>query len=116
MGLMNFAPTRNFVEKRLPNPGEGPDEASRNRGFFEMFLHASHPNDSSKDLRAKVTGDRDPGYGSTSKMLAESAICLATDEKKSEGGIWTPASILGSQLINRLVKNAGLTFELVPID
>ena len=116
MGLMNFALTRNIVEKRLPKPGEGPDEKARNDGFFEMFIHASHPHDSMKDLRAKVTGDRDPGYGSTSKMLAESAICLALDEKKSEGGIWTPSSALGSQLIDRLIKNAGLTFELVPID
>ena len=116
IGLVSFAPTRNLVEKRLPKPGEGPDEAARIRGFFEMFIHASHPDHAEKDLRVKVTGDRDPGYGSTSKMLAESAICLALDEKLSAGGIWTPSSALGSLLIDRLIKNAGLSFELVPID
>ena len=116
IGLVSFAPTRNLVEKRLPKPGEGPDEAARIRGFFEMFIHTSHPDDAEKDLRVKVTGDRDPGYGSTSKMLAESAICLALDEKLSAGGIWTPSSALGSLLIDRLIKNAGLSFELVPID
>ena len=116
IGLVSFAPTRNLVEKRLPKPGEGPDEAARIRGFFEMFIHASHPDHAEKDLRVKVTGDRDPGYGSTSKMLAESAICLALDEKLSAGGIWTPSSALGSLLIDRLIKNAGLSFELAPID
>ena len=116
MGLVSLAPTRNFVEKRLPKPGEGPDAAARERGFFEMFLHAFHPSDKKKDLRVKVTGDRDPGYGSTSKMLAESAICLALDEKQSEGGIWTPSSAFGFLLIDRLIKNAGLNFELTPTD
>ncbi len=116
IGLVSFAPTRALVEKRLPKPGEGPDEATRINGFFEMFIHASHPNDPGRDVRAKITGDRDPGYGSTSKMLAESAICLALDERKTGGGIWTPSSALGSQLIDRLIEKAGLTFDLISVD
>ena len=62
---------------------------------------------------AKVTGDMDPGYGSTSKMLAESAVCLAQDPLTCGGGIWTPSSAMGEQLIARLEENAGLTFSIV---
>ena len=61
---------------------------------------------------AVVTGDRDPGYGATSKMLAESAVCLAKDELDQDGGVWTPAAAMASKLIERLRSNAGLTFEV----
>ncbi len=64
-------------------------------------------------LRARVVGDRDPGYGSTSKMLSESALCLALDNLDIGGGFWTPASAMGQTLMDRLTANAGLTFELV---
>ena len=59
----------------------------------------------------KVTGDKDPGYGSTSKMLAESAICLAKDELQEGGGVLTPAVAMGDALLTRLRENAGLTFS-----
>ena len=61
---------------------------------------------------AGVTGDKDPGYGSTSKMLAESAICLVHDETGTAGGIWTPAPAMGGHLVKRLKEKAGLTFEV----
>ena len=63
----------------------------------------------------KVTGDRDPGYGSTGKMLGEAAVCLARDVDKSKigGGFWTPATAMGDALIERLVAHAGLTFEVL---
>ena len=64
---------------------------------------------------AKVTGDMDPGYGSTSKMLAEAAVCLAKDELSCGGGFWTPASAMGGTLIARLAKDAGLTFDIVDL-
>jgi short subunit dehydrogenase-like uncharacterized protein len=64
-------------------------------------------------MRARVTGDRDPGYGSTSKMLSESAICLATDDLPSGGGFLTPTSAMGDALLKRLVDNAGLGFDLI---
>ncbi len=113
LASVSFPITRKIIQKRLPKPGEGPNEEARMRGFFEMNLHACHPDDPEKDLRAKVTGDQDPGYGSTSKMLGEAAVCLAKDARKTDGGIWTPSSAFGSRLIDRLVKNAGLTFDLV---
>ena len=71
--------------------------------------------DSSTDgqtISAGVKGDRDPGYGSTSKMIVESAVCLLKNPEAASGGIWTPAAALGSLLIDRLQQNAGLTFQL----
>ena len=61
----------------------------------------------------KVTGDRDPGYGSTAKMLGEAAVCLAKDKKgtQSKGGFWTPSTAMGEPLLNRLTEFAGLGFE-----
>ncbi|MGH6963191.1 MAG: saccharopine dehydrogenase, partial [Phenylobacterium sp.] len=59
-----------------------------------------------------VKGDRDPGYGSTSKMLAEAAICLVKDCAHVPGGVWVPGAAMGSNLIHRLQKNAGLTFTV----
>ena len=56
---------RRLAERFLPAPGDGPDARSRERGFFEMFFHAEHPGDTRRHLRARVTGDRDPGYGAT---------------------------------------------------
>jgi short subunit dehydrogenase-like uncharacterized protein len=63
-----------------------------------------------KRLRVAVTGDRDPGYGSTSKMIAQAAICLLDEAKATPGGVWTPASAMGLPLIGRLTKYAGMTF------
>ena len=54
----------------------------------------------------------DPGYGSTSKMITESAICLVKECNDLEGGIYTQASSMGQKLIDRLEKNAGLTFTI----
>ena len=67
-------------------------------------------------MRLKVTGDMDPGYGSTSKMLGEAAVCLALDKRETGGGFWTPSSALGQNLLDRLVAHAGLTFEFIEPD
>jgi short subunit dehydrogenase-like uncharacterized protein len=61
-------------------------------------------------IRAHCKGDKDPGYGSTSKMIAETAVCLVRDEADTPGGVWTPAAAMGRALIKRLVANAGLSF------
>ena len=77
--------TRNHVVKRLlPDPGEGPDEKAREAGYFNLLLHGSTATNDA--LRVRVTGDRDPGYGSTSRMIGESALCLAQDALSVEGG------------------------------
>jgi short subunit dehydrogenase-like uncharacterized protein len=99
-----------IIETFLPAPGEGPSKENRESGFFKMLLIGELKDGST--LRATVTGDRDPGYGSTSKMLSESAICLAKNDLKTGGGCWTPASAMGPVLRQRLIANAGLTFEI----
>jgi len=93
-----------------PKPGEGPSREEREAGFYDVLFIGSKPNGDT--LRVGVKGDRDPGYGSTSKMIAEAAVCLLQDAKDTAGGIWTPASAMGSQLRARLQKNAGLTFAV----
>ena len=95
-----------------PQPGEGPSRAEREAGRFDLvFLGQNTAGDS---LRVGVSGDRDPGYGSTSKMIAEAAVCLLQDAGDTPGGIWTPASAMGTRLITRLQENAGLTFAVEP--
>lgn len=101
---------KNLVQRFLPQPGEGPSAEERERGYFNLIL-AGKLQDGSL-LRMRITGDRDPGYGSTSKMLAESAVCLARNELGSRGGCLTPAVAMGNALLDRLRNNAGLTFEL----
>jgi short subunit dehydrogenase-like uncharacterized protein len=113
MALLAVGPIRRAIARFLPKPGDGPSKEVREAGYFDLELFAEHPDDRGKSLRARVTGDRDPGYGSTSKMLAESAVCLALDPARTGGGFWTPASALGDALLARLVANAGLTFTIV---
>jgi len=116
LGMFALAlnPTRKLAQRLLPKPGDGPSRKVREKGFYELFFHGVHPSDKSKDIRLKLTGDMDPGYGSTSKMLAEAAVCLAMDDIQVAGGFWTPASAMNQKLIERLIKNAGLTFDLIP--
>lgn len=96
-----------FGESRL-KPGEGPSKEERENGFYDVLFVGEYPDGTS--VRASVQGDRDPGYGSTSKMLAETGIALLAN--KGEGGIWTPGALLGDALIDRLTANAGLTFQI----
>ncbi len=109
----SFNMTRSGIVKRmLPAPGQGPSREQRENGFFDLRLFGNTK--SGEKIVARVTGDRDPGYGSTSKMLSESALCLAIDNLEIGGGFWTPASAMGEVLMNRLTANAGLKFELMP--
>jgi len=105
-------PTRWVVEKFVPQPGEGPSPEAQKAGFYDLrFVGRT---EDGKTIITKVTGDRDPGYGSTGKMLGEAGLCLAFDlpaEKK--GGFWTPSSLLNGNLMERLTSKAGLTFEVL---
>ena len=91
-----------------PNPGEGPSKEEREAGHYDLLFVAIAPD--GKQVRAVVKGDRDPGYGSTSKMISECAICLLRDAPEVPAGIWTPGAAMGHKLIKRLVDHAGLTF------
>jgi len=114
-GLMNAAtalgPVRGLIARAAPSPGEGPSEDVIRNGFFDIELLATHPGDPGLNLKARVTGDRDPGYGATSRMIAESAVCLACDELESPAGFVTPAVAMGEKLIDRLVEKGGMTFS-----
>jgi len=91
-------------------PGEGPTKEQRETGMYDL-LFVGETTDG-RSIRASVQGDMDPGYGSTSKMIAESAVCLLKNPEAASGGIWTPAAVLGSLLLDRLQRNAGLTFRM----
>ena len=92
-----------------PKPGEGPSREKRENGNYDVLFCADVDN---KVIKASVAGDMDPGYGSTSKMITESAVCLLKEADDLPGGIYTPASSLGKRLIKRLQDNAGLTFKV----
>jgi len=97
----------------LPKPGEGPTEKAQLEGGFDLvFLGSTAKGDTTG---CRVTGDRDPGYGSTAKMLSQAAACLAKDvPAEVAGGFWAPATIMGDVLIERLKAHAGLSFEMLP--
>ena len=103
---------RKTVDRFLPKPGEGPSKKEREAGFYKMMLLGKFADGTS--FTGSVTGDRDPGYGSTSKMLSECAVCLAKDKDKSPevSGMLTPSSAFGDVLLERLENNAGLTFKI----
>ncbi|MES2445093.1 MAG: saccharopine dehydrogenase NADP-binding domain-containing protein [Pseudomonadota bacterium] len=92
-----------------PAPGEGPSKEERDTGHYEIAFIAEMPD--GRSVKAVVKGDRDPGYGSTSKMIAESAICLVRDVK-GEGGVWTPGALMAEPLKKRLEERAGLSFTV----
>ena len=96
-----------FGESKL-KPGEGPSKEERENGFYDILFVGEYPDGAT--VRASVQGDRDPGYGSTSKMLAETGIALLAN--KGGGGVWTPGALLGDALIARLTEHAGLTFQI----
>lgn len=93
-----------------PKPGEGPSKEERENGLFNLLYVAIAPD--GRAVRAGVTGDRDPGYGSTSKMISECAICMLRDVTDVSAGFWTPGAALQHKLIKRLRDNAGLTFAV----
>lgn len=101
----------------LPKPGEGPTPEQQLAGRFDLrFLGKTNEG---KSLRIRVTGDQDPGYGSTGKMLGQAALSLAIDHVKNgqktgrKGGFWTPATMFDDRFIQRLSEHAGIVFEAV---
>jgi short subunit dehydrogenase-like uncharacterized protein len=93
-----------------PKPGEGPSKEERENGLFNLLYVAIAPD--GRMVRAGVTGDRDPGYGSTSKMISECAICMLRDTTDVAAGFWTPGAAMQHKLLKRLQDNAGLAFQV----
>lgn len=115
LGLSLFAipPLKKLLAAKLPAPGEGPSKEARERGRFALRFLGRLEGDESPSLAVRVTGRGDPGYLATSRMLAQSAMCLAVDPPQPglEGGVLTPATAMGMHLIERL-RNAEMTFEV----
>jgi short subunit dehydrogenase-like uncharacterized protein len=113
IGLIMYAKQGSLLKKGLdilfPIPGEGPTKQKMENGFYNLRFYITLAD--GENAFAKVTGDMDPGYGSSSKMLAESAVCLAKDKLSNTSGILTPSLAMGDSLLKRLEKNAGLAFS-----
>ena len=107
---MQLASVNPLAGDDVPKPGEGPTEQEREAGHYDILFVGQ--NAQGDIVKVAVTGDKDPGYGSTSKMIAESAVCLVTECHDTPGGISTPAASMGPRLMARLIANAGLTFEV----
>ncbi|KAF0805543.1 saccharopine dehydrogenase [Alcanivorax xiamenensis] len=101
---------RSLTGDKAPKPGEGPGKEERENGFYDVLFLGETAD--GRTLSASVSGDKDPGYGSTSRMITESALCLLRDATDTPGGIWTTAPAMGDKLIQRLEQNAGLRFAL----
>ena len=110
-GAASFGPTRSLLGKVIPKSGEGPSEAKQQAGWFDLRFVGRTAG--GQEIHTKVTGDADPGYGSTAKMLGESAVAFL-DLDRVGGGFWTPASAFGDALIERLEAHAGIRFDVVP--
>lgn len=109
-------PVSQLMERyMLPKPGEGPTPEQQRTGRFDLRFVGK--TEAGQTLKIKVTGDRDPGYGSTGKMLGQAALSLAIDHVKEAkktgraGGFWTPATMFDDRFIQRLTKHAGLEFQ-----
>ena len=113
-GAITIGPVRSVMKRfMLPSPGEGPNAQEREAGFY--VVHFIGKSADGTRLTAKVKGERDPGYGSTSRMIGEAAVCLALDVAKdaAPGGFWTPAAVMGPPLMDRLIAKAGLSFSML---
>ena len=110
---MSFAKSRELISEHiLPKSGDGPSKKEQNEGHFDLRFFATTAK--GQRINSKVTGNRDPGYGSTSRMLAQAALCLAQDTDKRDigGGFWTPAAAMGDALTDRLCRYGVLNFSL----
>jgi short subunit dehydrogenase-like uncharacterized protein len=120
--LLGFGPSRALIRRfAVPQPGQGPNQRQRETGRYEVIF--SGETASGQHLQATVKGDRDPGYGSTSKLITEAALCLARDVAPDNpadqtapactpGGVWTPGAAMGLALVRRLHARAGLSFSI----
>lgn len=111
--MLSMGPVRALAERFvLPRPGQGPDAEAREAGRYELVFQGETV--AGQRLSAVVTGDRDPGYGSTSRIVAEAARCLLEDVPRSAtpGGVWTAGAAMGLALVRRLEQRAGLTFGI----
>ncbi|MGW9633928.1 saccharopine dehydrogenase family protein [Nocardiopsis alba] len=94
----------------LRSPGEGPDEEALAEGWFTVHFVGTG---GGRRVHTLVSGG-EPGYGATSGMLAESALCLWRDELPPTSGQVTTAVAMGDALIERLPR-AGVEFRVLDV-
>ncbi len=112
MGLTALGPTRKALARVLPKPGDGPSPKAQAAGHFDLRFFGTTAG--GEQIRIRVTGDRDPGYGCTARMLGEAAAALVTlDHDEVPGGFWTPTTALGDRLVERLEAHAGMRFDVL---
>ena len=112
MGLAALGPTRSLVAKVVPKPGEGPSPKTQEAGFFDIRFTGTAPD--GRVIHTRVTGDRDPGYGCTAKMLGEAAVALVDlPDDEVAGGFLTPSTAFGDRLVERLEAHAGMAFDVL---
>jgi short subunit dehydrogenase-like uncharacterized protein len=113
MGLAALGPTRRALQRFvLPKPGEGPSPEAQEKGSFDLRFFGTTAD--GRTIRTRVTGDRDPGYSGTARMLAEAATALIElDADEVGGGFWTPATAFGDRLVERLEDHAGIRFDVL---
>ena len=90
-------------------PGEGPSAEERAAGHYDIVIRGENPQGNVVDV--EVGADIDPGYGSTSQIIGEAALCLLDTD--GPGGCTTPAAAMGAELIDRLRTHAGVRFDVV---
>ena len=104
--LMSMSFTRSLLQKTvLPKPGEGPSKAERESGYFKVKI-IGQDEEGENRTEVFIADSNDPGYGSTAKMLAETALCLAlnADMLPKQYGVITPAVAMGTIIAGRLKK------------
>ncbi len=111
---MSLGPLRKAARQLVPGPGSGPSERSMDNGWFRCELVGKSP--TGNEVRARITGQGDPGNRATTRFVCEAALCLALQAPKlpsgmQQAGILTPASGLGDVLVQRL-RQAGMTLEV----
>jgi short subunit dehydrogenase-like uncharacterized protein len=107
---MAFRPARVALDRVLPDPGQGPSQRTRDRGWFRSEVHTI--TSGGRRMQAVIAADGDPGYKATAMMFGESALSLALDGERlpDRSGVLTPATGIGSVLAGRL-RAAGFTIE-----
>jgi short subunit dehydrogenase-like uncharacterized protein len=105
--LAQLPPTRSWLLGRMKS-GDGPSQEQRERSWFRVLFVGEG---GGERVVTQVAGG-DPGYGETAKMLAESALCLASDDLPRTSGQVTTAVAMGDALIERL-RGRGISFELL---
>lgn len=112
-GVLSFAPTRALLRGfAFPRPGNGPSAAQRKAGGYELLFTGQ--GEDGTVLSARVAGEGDPGYASTSRMIVQAALGLLDDRGRlhAGGGVWTPGAAMGLALVRRLQAHAGVSFSL----